>query len=356
MPQARIRTCERRVMIAEASWPPRQEYGLEQAAKRRRFEALRAARKGRRRGLAEARTEGSGARPRRRASRTRSRSWSARSSRRSPRSSSSPARCSSSRRSCGCWSRSSPAASCSAPGARLLRPLLLLAWRLLKAAYRIAEAQVTPARAVAAVALAAAVVMAVGQWSDYRSISVGSDAYAGGIQTVAPAPEIVADQAGEAHSWAARPDRRPRGARDRRRARRPSEGGPAARPARHRGDRDRGPDRRAEGPRRGLGRGRLRGGEGDAPRRLLDRDRDRGGARRMRPAARRATCGRSRRRARMTSDGDRATPARPAPCRAAAPEVPGASRRARARDRDAGSSACCRSPASPPASACSPRS
>ena len=83
-----------------------------------------------------------------------------------------------------------------------LVPLALLAWRFVKAAYRFAEAHVTPARAVAAVAITAAVVMAVGQWSDYRAISVGSDAYAGGIQTVAPAPEIVADRAGEAHSWA----------------------------------------------------------------------------------------------------------------------------------------------------------
>ena len=90
-----------------------------------------------------------------------------------------------------------------------------------------------------------------------------------------------------------------------------------------RGDRDRGADRRAEGSRRGIGGGRLRGREGDAPRRLLDRDRDRGRARRMRPAAAAlppATAAAERRTTKRRAAGGEAR--RPAARRSACPKFP----------------------------------
>jgi hypothetical protein len=60
---------------------------------------------------------------------------------------------------------------------------------------------VTPARALTAVTALALVVLALTQFADYRSISIGNDNYAGGIQTVAPAPVTETDATGSAHSY-----------------------------------------------------------------------------------------------------------------------------------------------------------
>jgi hypothetical protein len=84
---------------------------------------------------------------------------------------------------------------------RFVRPILVAALRLLGRAERAAERWLTPRRAVAAVCLAALVVLAVSQWSDYREISVGNSAYTGGVQDVAPAPDVATDRAGDAHAW-----------------------------------------------------------------------------------------------------------------------------------------------------------
>lgn len=83
----------------------------------------------------------------------------------------------------------------------LVFPLLRAAWRLLRAGLRLAQQHVTPARAVAAVAVAAAIGLAASQWLDYRSVTVGNDAYSGGVEAVAPAPDVARDRAGEAHAW-----------------------------------------------------------------------------------------------------------------------------------------------------------
>jgi hypothetical protein len=84
---------------------------------------------------------------------------------------------------------------------RALLPLILLAWELAVAAYRAAERHVTPAGAVAAVAGAALLALAASQWLDLSSVSVGTDAYAPGVQSVAPPPEVAAERSGDAHAW-----------------------------------------------------------------------------------------------------------------------------------------------------------
>ncbi len=84
---------------------------------------------------------------------------------------------------------------------RVVRPLLLAAWRLARAFGRLVARYVTPGRAVAAVGLVAAGALAASQWLDYRSISVGSDAYSGTVGAVAPAPEVESEIAGNAHAW-----------------------------------------------------------------------------------------------------------------------------------------------------------
>jgi hypothetical protein len=60
---------------------------------------------------------------------------------------------------------------------------------------------VTPVRALTAVTALALVVLALTQFADYRSISIGNDNYAGGIQTVAPAPVTETAATGSAHSY-----------------------------------------------------------------------------------------------------------------------------------------------------------
>ncbi len=83
----------------------------------------------------------------------------------------------------------------------VIRPALLWLWAAGRATMRFAERHVTPARAVAVVTLVAAGALAASQWLDYHSVSVGSDAYAGEVGAVAPAPEIETEVAGNAHSW-----------------------------------------------------------------------------------------------------------------------------------------------------------
>jgi hypothetical protein len=60
---------------------------------------------------------------------------------------------------------------------------------------------VTPVRALAVVTALALVVLALTQSADYRSISIGNDNYADGIQTVAPAPVTETAATGSAHSY-----------------------------------------------------------------------------------------------------------------------------------------------------------
>ncbi|HET6831963.1 MAG TPA: hypothetical protein VFH44_11505 [Solirubrobacterales bacterium] len=73
--------------------------------------------------------------------------------------------------------------------------------RALDRAARRASRLLTPARALAAVVAGAAILLALSQYADYRSVSIGNDAYSG-VQTVAPAPETDRLQAGDPHSYA----------------------------------------------------------------------------------------------------------------------------------------------------------
>jgi hypothetical protein len=84
---------------------------------------------------------------------------------------------------------------------RFLRPLLVAALRLLGKAERVAERWLTPKRAVVGVCVVVLVILVASQWSDYREISVGTFAYTGGVQDVAPAPDVATDRAGDAHAW-----------------------------------------------------------------------------------------------------------------------------------------------------------
>ncbi len=83
----------------------------------------------------------------------------------------------------------------------VVSPILRAAWRVIRAAFAFAQRHVTPARAVAVVAIAAAVGLAASQWLDYRSVTVGNDAYSGGVEAVAPAPDVARDRAGDAHAF-----------------------------------------------------------------------------------------------------------------------------------------------------------
>jgi hypothetical protein len=84
---------------------------------------------------------------------------------------------------------------------RVVVPIARLAWGITVALYATALRHVTPVRALAAVAAAALVALAASQWLDLSSISVGNDAYAPGVQTIAPPPDVSAESAGEAHAW-----------------------------------------------------------------------------------------------------------------------------------------------------------
>jgi hypothetical protein len=80
-------------------------------------------------------------------------------------------------------------------------PLLRTAWALLLGLYELAARHLSPARAVGAVAAAALVALAAGQWLDLSSITIGNDLYSPGVETVAPAPEVTTERAGDAHAW-----------------------------------------------------------------------------------------------------------------------------------------------------------
>ncbi len=62
-----------------------------------------------------------------------------------------------------------------------------------------AERHVTPARALGVVALVAIGALIASQWRDYSAVSVGVDAYAGDVGSVAPAPEVSSAPAHDAH-------------------------------------------------------------------------------------------------------------------------------------------------------------
>jgi hypothetical protein len=85
---------------------------------------------------------------------------------------------------------------------RLLLPVLVAALGLLRRALRVAERVVTPARAIAAVAIAAAVLLAISQFAEYREVRAGVPAYSE-VESIAPAPQISgsADDAGTAHLY-----------------------------------------------------------------------------------------------------------------------------------------------------------
>ena len=54
--------------------------------------------------------------------------------------------------------------------------------------------------AALAVAAGAGVLLAASQFIDYRTVSIGTDQYAG-VSSVAPPPEVDAVHAGSAHAW-----------------------------------------------------------------------------------------------------------------------------------------------------------
>jgi hypothetical protein len=85
-----------------------------------------------------------------------------------------------------------------------IRPWLVAGARATIRLVRFLERELTPARGVALVALCAAVVLAISQFSDYRGVDIGSDAYAN-VSTIAPAPQVDQATAGSAHAWAGLP-------------------------------------------------------------------------------------------------------------------------------------------------------
>jgi hypothetical protein len=87
-------------------------------------------------------------------------------------------------------------------GWRFLRPLLISLLAAARSALRVLERVVTPARAVAAVAIAAAVLLAIAQFVDYREVRAGVPAYAE-VESIAPPPQIEgsAETIGSAHAF-----------------------------------------------------------------------------------------------------------------------------------------------------------
>ena len=84
-------------------------------------------------------------------------------------------------------------------GRRLAGPIgavLRIAGRAARGGSRL----LTPARALAIVVAGAAVLLALSQYADYRSISIGNSAYSD-VQTLAPAPETGRLPTGDAHSY-----------------------------------------------------------------------------------------------------------------------------------------------------------
>lgn len=85
---------------------------------------------------------------------------------------------------------------------RFARPLLLAALAIARRGLAVAERAVTPARAVAGIAIAAAILLAVSQFVDYREVRAGVPAYAE-VESIAPPPQISgsAETAGSAHAF-----------------------------------------------------------------------------------------------------------------------------------------------------------
>lgn len=79
-----------------------------------------------------------------------------------------------------------------------------LAWLLGRARRLTAAASrvVTPSRALVLVVAGASLLLALSQFADYRGVSIGTDAYSGELQTVAPAPERERSETGSAHGYA----------------------------------------------------------------------------------------------------------------------------------------------------------
>ncbi len=89
--------------------------------------------------------------------------------------------------------------------------LAIAAWRIvarpvgavlgtLDRAARSVSRRLTPARALTVVVAGAAILLALSQYADYRSISIGNGAYAD-VQSLAPAPETGRVQTGDPHSY-----------------------------------------------------------------------------------------------------------------------------------------------------------
>ena len=83
----------------------------------------------------------------------------------------------------------------------LLAPPIRAALRFARRVIEAISRQVTPVRVLALVVAGAAVLLALSQFAVYRDISIGNDAYADGIQTVAPAPVRETADTGSAHSY-----------------------------------------------------------------------------------------------------------------------------------------------------------
>lgn len=84
-------------------------------------------------------------------------------------------------------------------GRRLAGPIgavLRIAGRAARAGSRL----LTPTRALAIVVAGAAVLLALSQYADYRTVAIGNDAYSG-VQSLAPAPETGRLPTGDAHSY-----------------------------------------------------------------------------------------------------------------------------------------------------------
>lgn len=84
-------------------------------------------------------------------------------------------------------------------------PVLLGAWRVARAALALAQRRILPAHATIAISVVALAALAASQWVDYRGVAVGTTEYSGGVELVAPAPEVEREQAGSAHSWVVLP-------------------------------------------------------------------------------------------------------------------------------------------------------
>lgn len=85
---------------------------------------------------------------------------------------------------------------------RWLHPRVIVALAYARRGVDFAAREVTPARAIAAVAIAAAILLGISQFSDYRDVRAGVPAYAD-VELVAPPPTVggSAETAGSAHLY-----------------------------------------------------------------------------------------------------------------------------------------------------------